>query len=190
MSRATLTGLLEAFGELFLVPGAFQASRFEAALKSEWAPGSLRDPLQCMLTGPRTGLDVLYAEHFLHGFRRPTVHLQASAHRTGSLLDPGLLEELAGIYALAGIEPVDVVHPDHLGAMVLLLGVLLQRLQVAEGPRADVLEFAARDLVERHLGPLLADIQKGLQDAGPKDPYRAAADALESCLGICGRVLA
>ncbi len=88
MSRASLPALLEALGELFLLPGAFDAAAFDAALKSDWAPGSLREPLRRMLAAPRAGLDVLYAEHFLHGFRRPTVHLQASAHQTGALLEP------------------------------------------------------------------------------------------------------
>jgi hypothetical protein len=190
MSRATLTALLETLGETFLPPGTFDPARLEATLKSDWATGPLKDALQRMLAAPRNKLGVLYAEHFLHGFRRPTVHLQASAHRTGSLLDPGLLHELEGLYALAGVEPVDVVHPDHLGALALLLGVLLQRLQSAEGPTADALESAAIDLVEDHLGPLLAKVQEGLNLADPRDPYRAAADALESCLGICARVLA
>ncbi len=190
MSRASLPALLEAFGELFLLPGAFDASCFEAALKSNWAPGSLREPLQRMLAAPRQAMDVLYAEHFLLGFQRPTVHLQASAQLSGSLLDPAILANLAGIYAVAGVETLDAVHPDHLGSMTSLLGVLLHRMQVAEGPAAEALEAASRELTERHLAPLLAKVRTGLEASSPKDPYRAAAEALASCLGICIRVLA
>lgn len=189
MSRASLTDLLEALGELFLLPGAFNTACFEAGLKSEWAPGSLREPLQRLLAAPGTGLDILYAGHFLHGFERPTVHLQASAHRTGFLLDPDLVNGLAEIYAMAGIEPVDAVHPDHLGAMTVLLSVLLKQMQIAEGPRADALEAATRSLVESHLVPLLVQVKAGLAASSPHDPYRAATEALESCLGICARVL-
>lgn len=190
MSRTSLPALLEALGELFLLPGAFDTSCFEAALKSDWAPGSLREPIQRMLAAPRQELDVLYAEHFLLGFQQPTMHLEASAQLSGSLLDPGVLQNLARIYAVAGVETREAVHPDHLGAMTSLLGILLQRMQVAEGVTAEALESASRELTERHLAPLLARVRTGLEASSPKDPYRAAAEALHSCLGICIRVLA
>lgn len=190
MSRTSLPALLGALGRLFLRPGALDAAVFEAALGSDWAPGSLGEALRRLLAAPRAGLEVRYAEHFLHGFHRPTVHLQASAHQAGALLDPGVLRRLAGFYDLAGVEPVAAVHPDHLGALASLLGLLLERLQGAAGPEAEALEAAARDLAEHHLGPLLARVQEGLRPSGPQDPYLAAADALAAALGICSRIFA
>lgn len=189
MNAGTLPQLLSALGELFLAPGAFDARTFRAAAEADWAPADLRNALEGMLALPRTESSVAYAGRFLHGAAAPTIHLEASAWRSGGLQDPQVLASLRPIYAAAGIEAQDRVPSDHLGTLLSLLAFLLQRLFEAGEPEARDLESSARTLLREHLLPLSVQVRRALDAQDPPDLYRAAGGVLGHALDLCGRIL-
>jgi TorA maturation chaperone TorD len=184
VSAATLPGLLEALGELFLVPGACPAGALAAAAEAGWAPPELRAALAAMLAADHSDLDVVYAGLFLKRVGQPPIRLEASVRRTGAHLDPEVLEELAGAYELAGMQPEPGIHPDHLGALLVLFARLLELLDREAGAEA-----LARTLLQEHLEPLVAGLRADLGAAGPAF-YGGAAQALVAACALSRRVLA
>ena len=190
MSEPSLPDLLEALGELFLVPGGFDANRFEGLGRSSWAGMGITPALHRLLIEDRTGLDVAYTGLFLQGFDRPTLHLEASAQFTGSLADPSLLAELVKISSIAGIHPDSSIQPDHLGAILLLQAHLFRELAGAEGDRPFLLEAAARTLLQRFLQPLSKRVSTRLEEPGIPPFYQAAGQLLTRAVALSELVLA
>ena len=190
MSESGFPDLLEALGELFLVPGSFDRGRFEALGEASWTGLGITPALHTLLIEDRTDLDVAYAGLFLQGFDRPTLHLEASAQFTGSLADAGLMRRLEKIHSLAGIHPEPTVQPDHLGALLLLLSQLFRELAVAEGERSVLLEKATADLLEWFLRPLADRVSTSLAEPGIHPFYRAAGALLSRAVSLSEKVLA
>jgi TorA maturation chaperone TorD len=189
MMEPSLPDLLEALGELFLRPNGFDRSRFEALGRASWSGLGITPALQALVIQPAEGLDVAYAGLFLHGFKRPTLHLEASAHRTGWLSDPAVLQDLSGIYEAAWIRPDPAFQADHLGILLALLAHLLRELALAPRGRARKLECAARALLEDHLAPLAEAVAEGLEDPATHPLYRTAGHLMARCLSLSERIL-
>lgn len=179
MSAANLPALLEALGEVFLVPGApgWDPAPF---LEAPWAPEAMREDLAAMVPGPAP--DVAYAGLFIAGRDRTPIRLELSALTAGRLRDEALMAALDAPYRAAGVEPRGV-SADHLGA---LLGLLAALLRLAEDPAYEVL---ARNLLQERLEPLAAHVAQGLALPGT-DPFHAAAGrVLLQALALCRRLL-
>jgi TorA maturation chaperone TorD len=186
---ATLPDLLDVLGEILLRPGTCDRGMIQALLHSDWLPGPLRGSLSALMACPQDGLEVAYAGCFLHGLHAPTLHLEESVMRTGELRAPGVLAELEAIYATAGLQVREPIQPDHLGAMVSLLGALLRQLRSAEDGERQDLEAAAGHLLRAHLLPLLENLLPRFPGADVPPFYQAAGAALASTLALCGDVL-
>jgi TorA maturation chaperone TorD len=184
MNEPGLPDLLDALGELFLVPGAFDRARFEALGEASWARPGITQALQALLDEEGLNLDVAYTGLFLQGFDRPTLHLQASAQFAGTLADSALLGELAEIESVAGIHADPSIQPDHLGALLMLLAHLFRELAGATGARASRLEQAAGGLLHRLLLPLSEQVCTGLVRSGIHPFYRAAGRLLSQSLAL------
>ena len=189
MNEPSLPDLLEALGELFLVPGAFDRPRFEALGRSSWVGLGITPALQGLIIEDTSGLNVAYTGLFLQGARGPTLHLQASAQFTGALADPERAADLASIAAVVRIQPDPGVQPDHLGAMLILLAHILRAVAAMEGKRAACLEGAAVDLLQKHLQPLAERVAAGLEPVDVHPFYRAAGRLLTRSLQLATRVL-
>jgi len=187
--ETSLPDLLEALGELFLRPGDFELSRFEDLGQASWSGLGITPALQALMIQPAEDLDVAYAGLFLHGRERPTLHLEASAHRTGQLADPEVLRGLSGIYDAAGIQPDPGLQSDHLGILLCLLGHLFRELARAPRQRARQLECAARALLEDHLGPLAQIVAAGLEAPGTHPLFRTAGSLMTKTLSLSERIL-
>ena len=179
MSSATLPGLLEALGELFLVPGSAQP--WASFAGAPWATPALRAALESM--APRADQEVAYAGLFLAGCRRPTIHLEASVQRTGLLLDEAVLGELEALFEAAGVCPDPGAPPDHLGVLLLFLGHLLRR--GGEG----AMEAAARTLLDLQVEPLALRVASQLRQEGVDPFYAHAGRVLEATVGLCRALL-
>lgn len=190
MSEPSLPDLLEALGELFLVPGGFDQARFEALGEASWIGLGITPALQGLLIEDRTDLDVAYTGLFLQGFDRPTLHLEASVQFSGALADPGLLGELANIAAIAGIHPAPGIQPDHLGSLLLMQAHLFRELARARGDRTFLLEAAAKTLNERFLLPLSARLSERLEDPETHPFYHSAGRLLGKALSLSTAVMA
>lgn len=190
MSDPCLPDLLEALGELFLVPGGFDQARFETLGEASWIGLGITPALQGLLIEDRTDLDVAYTGLFLQGFDRPTLHLEASVHFTGALADPELLGELATIASIAGIHPGPSVQPDHLGALLLLQAHLFRELAEAKGDRTLLLEAAAKTLNQRFLLPLSERLLNRLEDPRTHPFYQSAGRLLGKALSLSTAVMA
>lgn len=189
MSDPNLPDLLDALGELFLVPGRFDQDRFEALGMASWAGLGITPALQRLLIEERSRLDVAYTGLFLQGFDRPTLHLEASVQFSGAMADPALLAELAKIASIVGIHPDPSVHPDHLGAILLLQAHLFRELARADGDRPFLLEAAARTLLQRFLLPLSKRVSTGLEEPGTPPFYQAAGQLLSRAVALSELVL-
>ena len=190
MNEASLPQLLEALGELFLAPGAFDAPVFRAGSESAWTTPALRQALKELLDAPREELAVRYAGRFLLGATAPTIHLEASAWGSGALQDPKVMGSLAPLYSLAGIEAREGVQADHLGALLLLFAHLLRRLLVCPEGESAQLESAARELLQESLVPLAGRVRSALNGQDDEDAYRAAGRVLGATLDLSRQVLA
>lgn len=189
MSEPSLPDLLDALGELFLVPGRFDQARFEELGRASWAGLGITPALQRLLIEDRSGLDVAYTGLFLQGFDRPTLHLEASVQFTGSLADASILAELAKIASIAGIHPDPSIQPDHLGAILLLQAHLFRELAQAQGDRPFLLEAAARTLLQRFLLPLSRQVSGCLEEPGTHPFYQAAGQLLSRAVALSEQVL-
>ncbi len=189
MNEPSLPDLLEALGELFLVPGAFDRPRFEALGRASWVGLGITPALQGLIIEDTTDLNVAYTGLFLQGARGPTLHLQASAQFAGALADPERAADLASIAAVVRIQPDPGVQADHLGAMLVLLAHLLRAVAEVEGKRAACLEGAAADLLQKHLQPLAERVASGLEPADVHPFYRSAGRLLAKSLQLAARVL-
>lgn len=187
MNEPSLPDLLEALGEVFLVPGAFDRDRFEALGKASWVGLGITPALQGLIIEDAADLNVAYTGLFLQG--APTLHLHASAQFDGRLADPEREADLASISAVVRIRPVQGVQPDHLGSMLVLLAHLLRALAEMEGKRAACLEGAASDLLLKHLLPLAERVAAALEPAQVHPFYRAAGRLLTRSLLLARRVL-
>jgi TorA maturation chaperone TorD len=190
MSEPSLPDLLEALGELFLVPGSFDPARFEALGEASWTGLGITPALQGLLIKDRSNLDVAYTGLFLQGFDRPTLHLEASVQFTGSLADPELLAELAKIASIAGIHPAPSIQPDHLGALLLLQAHLFRELDRTRGDRALLLEAASKTLLQRFLQPLCERLRPGLEAPSTHPFYQTAGHLLCKTIFLSTAVMA
>ena len=185
MSAGTLPDLLEALGELFLVPGARPSGLLASVREAEWAEPPLRAALDQLLAAPAEDLDVAYAGLFLARTGRPTLRMNASALRTGLHRDPEIMARLAPLYQAAGVEPEGPRQPDDLGCLLLLLARLLRL--VAAG-RED-LEAAMAGLFREPLEPLARTVAKGLAEPGVPPSYAAAGATLDAVMDACAKLL-
>lgn len=189
MNEPSLPGLLEALGELFLVPGAFDRPRFEALGQASWTGMGISAPLQGLIIADTRDLAVAYTGLFIQGAKGPTLHLEASAQFTGALADPETIADLASIAAVVRLRPDPAVQPDHLGAMLVLLAHLLRALAETDARRAACMESAAQDLLTRHLRPLGDRISGALAAPEVHPFYRAAGRLLDRALSLASAVL-
>lgn len=190
MKQEGLPDLLEALGELFLLPGAFDRARFEALGRTSWTGLGITPTLQALLIQDCRDLDVAYAGLFLHGGERATIHLEGSVQRTGLLADPETLQSLQSVYSVAGIRPDPSFQADHLGIQLALLAHLLRSLAEAPRPRARQIECAARVLLEDHLAPLAWRIGADLEHPSVHPVYRTAGHLVQRVLDLSAQVLA
>lgn len=190
MSGPDLPDLLEALGELFVVPGGFDRARFEALGRASWAGLGITPALHTLLIADARELDVAYAGLFLQGRTRPTLHLEASAQFAGTLADPGLLARLERIAEVAGVGTVPGIQPDHLGVMLALLALLFRQRAAAAGGCDERLERASAALLQDFLLPLAARVCGALAEAGTPPFYQAAGRLLDRALALSLQVAA
>lgn len=174
MSQQDLAKLLEAIGRSLLVPG--QVLEWDQAVPLDDA--RLEDALLRLDKIPREQLETIYAGLFLHGFRHPTIHLEESVMRCGTLRSREVIGDLERHYAVAGLEMNAPCEMDHLGVMATLLGYLLNQINALgnEGP-AD-LHQAASDLVRDHIRPLQRHVAERLEQVDAHPYYRSLLELL------------
>jgi TorA maturation chaperone TorD len=182
MSAPGLPELLEALGEAFLVPGAFPEDTYWGLLQVPWPAPALKGAALRLLSTPRQELDVVYAGVFLQGTAGPTIHLEESALRFGTLATAAVLEDLEELCRQADLQPLGRLQVDHLGAMLMLLAALLRRA----GPG----EALAQALFQRHLGPTAELLLPLLARPGVPAFYAETGAVLAEAMALCARVLA
>jgi TorA maturation chaperone TorD len=189
MTVADLPALLDALGELFLVPGAWPQATFRGLQREAWLPEDLREAVAVLVATAHSDLAVQYAGLFLHARNRPTLRLEASAQRAGSLQAPDVLAELEAMEATAAWTPMAGRQPDHLGVLLSLLAHHLRLLAAPAAGSEARLEEDAGILLEAYLLPMARHLAEGLALPGTPPFYAAAGSILVAALGLCGRIL-
>jgi TorA maturation chaperone TorD len=189
MMATDLPALLDALGELFLVPGAWPEATFRNLQRETWLPGDLREAVTTLVGTAHSDLAVQYAGLFLHARNRPTLRLEASAQRAGSLQAPEVLAELEAMEAATAWAPVAGRQPDHLGVLLSLLAHHLRLLAAPEAGQEARLEQDAGTLLGGYLQPMARHLAEGLALPGTPPFYAAAGGTLVAALGLCGRIL-
>ncbi len=182
-------------GEAFARPGADVRARAAALVRERplaFPPANaLRASLAALAAAPAGGLDVEYVRLFLHG-RPATAHPYESFYRSGRLMDPECLDELAGLYAAAGVAPeIGGVPPDHLSVEAEFLALLLRGLAGAGGDAeaATALRAIAGELIASHLAPFVAAFRERVASLAPAPYFAAASDALTGALAAGAEAL-
>ncbi len=186
MSRALIAELLQELGAILLIPGLALGSGQRPRVASPDLQAVLDEALQRLSEAPTERLDVAYAGLFLHGFKHPTLHLEESVMRCGELRNPVVLASLQDIMEAAGVEIMAPYEPDHLGAMVSLLGHVLLQLDEQDEPG---LQAAAHHLLQDHLWPLQAHVSQRMEQVDAHPFYRGVIDLLGVLLQVAEGLL-
>jgi TorA maturation chaperone TorD len=186
---ADLPVLLDALGEVLVIPGACPQATFRALQREAWLPGDLRSALGDLLAWAQDDLAVQYAGLFLHARNRPTLRLEASAQRVGALQAPEVLADLEALAVLNAWTPAPGRQPDHLGVLLSLLAHHLRLLEAPAPGTGERLEREAGILLNHYLQPMAGYLAEGLSLAGTPPFYRAVGHALTAALGLCDQIL-
>ena len=113
------------------------------------------------------------------------VPLYESVLRYDSLMTPGCIDPLLMLYELAGPEfrPAREGPPDHLGAQIEFLALLLRQIaETQEKARLDQLRVAALELLNGHLFPFAEAFVKRLTAAKAHEHFAKAGQLLLATL--------
>jgi TorA maturation chaperone TorD len=181
--------LLQELGAILLVPGLGLEPGARPLVASPDLQPALDDAIRKVLESPAEQLEIAYAGLFMHGYDHPTLHLEESVMRCGELRNEAVMGDLNEIYLAAELEILAPFEADHLGAMVSLLGHLLQRMDERQRPIEPELQEAASRLLAAHLKPLLGHVSEQLALRNAHPFYGRVADLLGVALHAAEELL-
>lgn len=153
-----LPDLLDELAGMVGRPGIFRREPWQAAAQAPWIPKGLRTSLEKLGAMEQEDMSVAYADHFLVSQQHPVLYLEASAHRTGWLRDPGLLAELELIYSALGFQVPEGRSPDHLATELEALAMGFRHFASLGDADPGPILLALNTLLDQHLHPLLESL--------------------------------